>query len=31
MNRLARMATWLFSGGLVIVFSLGWVPVGWPS
>ena len=31
MNRLARMATWLFSGSLVIVFALGWVPVGWLS
>ena len=31
MNRLARMATWLFSGSLVIVFALGWIPVGWLS
>ena len=29
MNRLARTATWGFSGGLVMMFVLGWTPLGW--
>ena len=29
MNRLARVATWGFAGVLMIVFVLGWTPVGW--